>query len=99
MVQKLEIADCMKMINAVKANNRRKCPIKVSQIEYFKDRHPKVFLQTFGLKELETELKKMGYSVSYSKEEKQISVGYDMRGNIKKLSNRDLHTTNLVISW
>ena len=86
-------------IHAEKCRGKKTLKMKVQQVEFFKDKQPKIFLQTNGLSEVENYLKENGYSFEYEKNDKQVSVGYDMRGVIKKCTTRDLKTTSLVIRW
>jgi hypothetical protein len=99
MVNTLTVEDCIKQITTAKCRNKRSVKIKIRQIEFFKDKHPKIYLQTLGVTEAIKELEKMGYTAEYDTNDKQVSVGYDMRGDIKKYTARDLHTTSLLIKW
>lgn len=99
MVNNLTINECLKQIQSAKGRNRRICKIKISQVEYFKDKHPKIFLQTMGVFKCIDILQKSGYSCNMEKNDKQVTTGYNMRGEIRKCVARDLHTTILVIKW
>ena len=99
MVNELNADKIAKFIHAEKCRGKKTLKMKVHQIEFFKDKRPKVFLLTVGLKEVEKYLTENGYSFEYEKNEKQVSVGYDMRGTIKKCTARNLKTTSLIIKW
>ena len=99
MVNELTTDKIASFIHAEKCRGKKTLKMKVQQVEFFKDKQPKIFLQTNGLSEVEKYLKENGYSFEYEKNEKQVSVGYDMRGVIKKCTTRDLKTTSLVIRW
>ena len=91
--------DVMRVIAHDKAKGKKASKVKISQVEFFKDKHPKMYLQTMGLKELEKELKSKGFTFKYEKTDKQNTIGYDMNGNINKAIQRDLHTTNIVVKF
>ena len=91
--------DVMRVIAHDKAKGKRTSKVKISQIEFFKDKHPKIYLQTMGISELEKELKEKGFIFKYEKTDKQNTVSYDMNGNINKAIQRDLHTTNIVVKF
>ena len=99
MINYLSTVEIAKFIHAEKCRGKKMLKMKVRQVEFFKDKQPKIFLQTLGLPEVEKYLTENGYSFEYEKNEKQVSVGYDMRGVIKKCTARDLKTTSLVIRW
>lgn len=99
MINKLTTNEIAKIIHAEKCRGKKTLKMKVQQIEFFKDKRPKIFLQTVGLPEVENYLKENGYSFEYKKSDKQVTVGYDMRGAINKCSARNLKTTNLIIKW
>lgn len=99
MINKLTTNEIAKIIHAEKCRGKKMLKMKVQQIEFFKDKRPKIFLQTIGLPEVENYLTKNGYSFEYEKNDKQVSVGYDMRGAINKCSARNLKTTTLIIKW
>ena len=99
MINYLSTVEIAKFIHAEKCRGKKTLKMKVQQVEFFKDKQPKIFLQTLGLPEVENYLKENGYSFEYEKNDKQVSVGYDMRGVIKKCTTRDLKTTSLVIRW
>lgn len=99
MINELTTDKIAKFIHAEKCRGKKTLKMKVQQVEFFKDKQPKIFLQTNGLSEVENYLKENGYSFEYEKNDKQVSVGYDMRGVIKKCTTRDLKTTSLVIRW
>jgi hypothetical protein len=99
MINNLTTDEIAKIIHAEKCRGKKTLKMKVQQIEFFKDKSPKVFLQTTGLSEVESYLKENGYSFEYEKSDKQVTVGYDMRGAINKYATRDLKTTNLIIKW
>lgn len=91
--------DVMRVITHDKAKGKRTSKVKISQVEFFKNKHPKIYLQTMGISELEKELKENGFTFKYEKTDKQNTVSYDMNGNINKVIQRDLHTTNIVIKF
>ena len=91
--------DVMRVITHDKAKGKRTSKVKISQVEFFKDKHPKIYLQTMGISELEKELKEKGFTFKYEKTDKQNTVSYDMNGNINKAIQRDLHTTNIVVKF
>ena len=91
--------DVMRVIAHDKAKGKRTSKVKISQVEFFKDKHPKIYLQTVGISELEKELKVKGFTFKYEKTDKQNTVSYDMNGNINKAIQRDLHTTNIVVKF
>ena len=99
MINELTTDKIASFIHAEKCRGKKTLKMKVQQVEFFKDKQPKIFLQTLGLPEVENYLKENGYSFEYEKNDKQVSVGYDMRGVIKKCTARDLKTTSLVIRW
>lgn len=99
MTNKITSADIAKLIQGEKMKGKKTLKLKTSQVEFFKDKKPKIFLQTIGLKDVENYLTENNYTFEYEKTEKQVSVGYDMKGTIKKCSVRDLKTTNLVVKW
>ena len=99
MINELTTDKIASFIHAEKCRGKKTLKMKVQQVEFFKDKQPKIFLQTNGLSEIEKYLTENGYSFEYEKNEKQVSVGYDMRGVIKKCTTRDLKTTSLVIRW
>lgn len=99
MINELTTDKIASFIHAEKCRGKKTLKMKVQQVEFFKDKQPKIFLQTNGLSEVEKYLTENGYSFEYEKNEKQVSVGYDMRGVIKKCTTRDLKTTSLVIRW
>lgn len=99
MINYLSTVEIAKFIHAEKCRGKKMLKMKVQQVEFFKDKQPKIFLQTLGLPEVENYLTENGYSFEYEKNDKQVSVGYDMRGVIKKCTTRDLKTTSLVIRW
>lgn len=99
MINELTTDKIAKFIHAEKCRGKKTLKMKVQQVEFFKDKQPKIFLQTLGLTEVEKYLTENGYSFEYEKNDKQVSVGYDMRGVIKKCTTRDLKTTSLVIRW
>lgn len=99
MINYLSTVEIAKFIHAEKCRGKKTLKMKVQQVEFFKDKQPKIFLQTLGLPEVENYLTENGYSFEYEKNDKQVSVGYDMRGVIKKCTTRDLKTTSLVIRW
>ena len=99
MINELTTDKIASFIHAEKCRGKKTLKMKVQQVEFFKDKQPKIFLQTNGLSEVENYLKENGYSFEYEKNDKQVSVGYDMRGVIKKCTARDLKTTSLVIRW
>lgn len=91
--------DVMRVITHDKAKGKRTSKVKISQVEFFKNKHPKIYLQTMGISELEKELKEKGFTFKYEKTDKQNTVSYDMNGNINKAIQRDLHTTNIVVKF
>ena len=91
--------DVMRVIAHDKAKGKRTSKVKISQVEFFKDKHPKIYLQTMGISELEKELKAKGFTFKYEKTDKQNTISYDMNGNINKAIQRDLHTTNIVVKF
>ena len=97
MINELTTDKIASFIHAEKCRGKKTLKMKVQQVEFFKDKQPKIFLQTNGLSEVEKYLTENGYSFEYEKNDKQVSVGYDMRGVIKKCTTRDLKTTSLVI--
>lgn len=99
MINELTTDKIASFIHAEKCRGKKTLKMKVQQVEFFKDKQPKIFLQTLGLPEVENYLTENGYSFEYEKNDKQVSVGYDMRGVIKKCTTRDLKTTSLVIRW
>ena len=99
MINELTTDKIASFIHAEKCRGKKTLKMKVQQVEFFKDKQPKIFLQTNGLSEIEKYLTENGYSFEYEKNEKQVSVGYDMRGVIKKCTTRNLKTTSLVIRW
>ena len=99
MINELTTDKIASFIHAEKCRGKKTLKMKVQQVEFFKDKQPKIFLQTLGLPEVENYLKENGYSFEYEKNDKQVSVGYDMRGVIKKCTTRNLKTTSLVIRW
>lgn len=99
MINELTTDKIASFIHAEKCRGKKTLKMKVQQVEFFKDKQPKIFLQTNGLPEVENYLKENGYSFEYEKNDKQVSVGYDMRGVIKKCTTRNLKTTSLVIRW
>ena len=99
MTNNLTTEEIAKIIHTEKCRGKKTLKMKVQQIEFFKDKQPKIFLQTLGLSEVESYLKENGYSFEYEKSDKQVTVRYDMRGAINKCSARDLKTTNLIIKW
>ena len=99
MINELTTDKIASFIHAEKCRGKKTLKMKVQQVEFFKDKQPKIFLQTNGLSEVEKYLTENGYSFEYEKNDKQVSVGYDMRGVIKKCTTRDLKTTSLVIRW
>lgn len=99
MINELTTDKIASFIHAEKCRGKKTLKMKVQQVEFFKDKQPKIFLQTNGLSEVENYLTENGYSFEYEKNDKQVSVGYDMRGVIKKCTTRDLKTTSLVIRW
>lgn len=99
MINELTTDKIASFIHAEKCRGKKTLKMKVQQVEFFKDKQPKIFLQTNGLSEVEKYLTENGYSFEYEKNDKQVSVGYDMRGVIKKCTTRNLKTTSLVIRW
>ena len=99
MINELTTDKIASFIHTEKCRGKKTLKMKVQQVEFFKDKQPKIFLQTLGLPEVEKYLTENGYSFEYEKNDKQVSVGYDMRGVIKKCTTRDLKTTSLVIRW
>lgn len=91
--------DVMRVITHDKVKGKRTSKVKISQVEFFKNKHPKIYLQTMGISELEKELKEKGFTFKYEKTDKQNTVSYDMNGNINKAIQRDLHTTNIVVKF
>lgn len=91
--------DVMRVIAHDKASGKRTSKVKISQVEFFKNKHPKIYLQTMGVSELEKELKSKGFTFKYERTDKQNTVSYDMNGNINKVIQRDLHTTNIVVKF
>lgn len=91
--------DVMRVIAHDKTKGKKTSKVKISQVEFFKDKHPKMYLQTMGLKELEKELKSKGFTFKYERTDKQNTIGYDINGNINKAIQRDLHTTNIVVKF
>ena len=99
MIQTLTVEDCLKQIHQAKCNNRRTCKIKVMQVEYFDDKRPKIYLQTLDTQKVMKELEEKGYHCELDKNDKQVTVGYDLTGKINKCQQRKLHTTTLIIKW
>ena len=99
MTQTLKLEDVLKEIQTSKNRNKRTCKIKLSQVEYFKDKRPKIFLQTLGVDEVEKKLEELGYFVDYEKHESQMTIGYDAKGAINKCNKRDLKTKVMIIKW
>lgn len=98
MVQTLTIQGVEKLIRSEKAKGRKALKIKTSQWEFLNGR-PRMYLQTKGLEEVEKHLTAIGCKVEYERNEKQVSVGYNMTGAIKKCSVRNLHTSSLIVKW
>lgn len=98
-VNSLNVVECLRQIESAKGHGRRTCKIKVSQVEYFKEKKPVILLNTKGVFACMQTLAKLGYECDLDKTDKQVTVGYDLKGAIKKCVSRDLHTTNLVIKW
>lgn len=98
-LQQITVSDCNKLIQRAKCRNQKSTKIKVFQIEYFKDRHPKIFQQTLGVLICAEELEKVGYICELEQTDKQVTVGYNIRGEVNKCSVRSLTTVNLVIKW
>jgi len=98
MVKTLTVQGISKMICSEKQKGRKALKIKTSQWEFL-DGRPRMYLQTKGLEEVEKYLTANGFKVEYERNAKQVSVGYNMTGAIKKCSVRNLHTSSLIVKW
>lgn len=98
MVQTLTFDDVVKLINIEKAKGKRTAQIKILQYENIKDKkYPKMILQTLGTAEVEETLKKNGYTVEYTKTDRQASSKVVKNQTVVKV--RQLHTTNMIVKW
>ena len=103
MINTLTVEDCTKMIQSAKVHGKRYTKVKISQSEIIhqegKKDVMKVYLKTLGTLKCMEVLKSQGYDCKMEKTDKQVTVGYDLKGTINKCNVRDLFTTNLVIRW
>ncbi len=97
MIKTLDLNEIVNLIKREKMLHHKQLQIKVLQFEMFKDKHPKMILQSLNTAEVENKLKSMGYVVDYSKTEK--SVTSTVKNNKQVVKSRNLKTTNMVISW
>ena len=97
MVQTLTFLDVVKLINIEKAKGKKTAQIKILQYEKFKDKkYPKMILQTLGTAD-EKALKENGYTVEYTKTDRQASSKIVNNQTVVKV--RQLYTTNMVVKW
>ncbi len=104
MINTLTVEDCTKMIQSAKVHRKRYTKVKISQSEIIHQEAPKkdimkVYLKTLGTLKCMEVLKSQGYDCEMEKTDKQVTIGYDLKGSINKCNVRDLITTNLVIRW
>ena len=98
MIQTLTFNDVVKLINIEKAKGKKTAQIKILQYEKFKDKkYPKMILQTLGTADVEKTLKENGYTVEYTKTDKQTSSKIINNQTVVKV--RQLYTTNMIVKW
>jgi len=98
MVQTLTFNDVVKLINIEKAKGKKTAQIKILQYEKIKDKkYPKMILQTLGTADVERALKENGYTVEYTKTDRQASSKIIKNQTVVKV--RQLYTTNMIVKW
>ena len=98
MIQTLTFNDVVKLINIEKAKGKKTAQIKILQYEKLKDKkYPKMILQTLGTADVEKTLKENGYTVEYTKTDKQTSSKIINNQTVVKV--RQLYTTNMIVKW
>lgn len=96
MIQRRE--DVLKVVNsAFNGGGKKKTQIKVFQVEYFKGKHPKLYLQTMENDKIKAELVGMGYDVAEKETSKAVYVSKNEKGE-DHLVSRNIHTISWVIS-
>lgn len=72
--------------------------IKVYQVEFFKDKHPKIFVQTLNPDGVKKKLESFGLIVEVRETRKQNTLRYSAKdGHVESVIPRDLHTINWII--
>jgi len=98
MVQTLTFNDVVKLINIEKAKGKKIAQIKILQYEKLQDKkYPKMILQTLGTADVEKALKENGYTVEYTKTDRQASSKIIKNQTVVKV--RQLYTTNMIVKW
>lgn len=90
------------VIDQIKSvRGKRSIKLKVYQLDYTGGKPHGLFILGGLLEggEGAKRLIEMGYRLEYEKTTQQNTVGYNLRGEMNKLTKRDLHTTNLIVSW
>ena len=91
----------LSQIKSAKCRGKKMTKIKIYQLDYTGGKPHGLYMMS-GMgegSEGEKALQELGYIVEYEKQKKQVLTGYDMRGNISKFAQRDLHTTSMIVRW
>lgn len=95
------LSSVLSQIKSAKNRGKKMIKVKVRQLDYTDGKLRVLYIMCgFGEgSKGEKVLLELGYTIQYENQKKQVSTGYDMRGNINKFAQRDLHTTSMIIRW
>lgn len=95
------VNDVVSQIKKAKARGKKSIKVKVYQIDMSGGKPHNLFMvvgmieKGDGVKQLEA----MGYNVSFERTDKQLTVGYNCRGECTKSILKPLHTTNMIVRF
>lgn len=95
----LKEEDVLREVNRAFAKYGTKvAKIKVYQVEYFKNKHPKIFVQTLNPEGVKSKLESFGLVVEVKETTKQNTLRYSAKdGHVENVIPRDLHTISWII--
>lgn len=95
------LSSVLSQIKSAKNRGKKMIKVKVRQLDYTNGKLRVLYIMCGMGKVVKVKkaLQELGYTVEYEKQKKQVSIGYDMRGNISKFAQRDLHTTSMIVRW
>ena len=95
------IDNVVSQVKKAKSRGKKSIKVKVYQIDMTGGKAHGLFMVAGmleggkGMKALE----EMGYKVSYERTDKQLTVGYNCRGEVNKSVMRPLKTTTMVVHF
>lgn len=95
---KENIDNILYQIKSAKSKGKKSIKVKVYQIE-----GDNILYNMIGMTSENDEgvkhLKENGYFINFETNDKQVSMKYNMKGELANTTSKDLYTTSIIVGW